>query len=453
VVGRCRTLRHRLPKPLEGVPELAEEPRAEGLNGKQVSEARGCLERREVAQCRDPFECRDGRGVGLVERHLEHRRPIYRDGEHQPTTCNVEAGNRGGPSEGGTRPCHRPRCQPSIPRRERDPGQRVMGIEGGHPQYLSGRSGRKPLGVKGMPLSTHLERREEAPESGPTGGLREEGVDRHGVPVGDQPWRLGPGRSSPSRRGFDQSIANPVPFPAPRGKNSAADIAPNGGWHAGQDYRGLIAGLFAAPRLAAQATSSTPADSAGFVVMKNADTVAIERFERTDVTWKGTCAGQQEGCRRQLVDRDAPDGTVPLVEVMESQKPPDPRMKARVISRARIIVKGDSVSVDQMTPNGLVTRLFQSEEGVVPYLNLSFGMLEVGLRQAQVAAQKDSLGLKVYFFNLGGGQTVRGTLVQNADGKAVLNIGEVQFDLVIAPDGRLLSAAIPAQGLKVERIQ
>ena len=217
---------------------------------------------------------------------------------------------------------------------------------------------------------------------------------------------------------------------------------------------GLMAGLVAASPLAAQAAAGTPADSAGFVVMKNTDTVAIERFERTDVTWKGTLALAN---KKDVADSwsivTAPDGTVPLIEVMESQKPPDPRMKARVISRARIIVKGDSVSVDQMTPNGLVTRLFQSEEGVVPYLNLSFGMLEVGLRQAQVAAQKDSLGLKVYFFNLGGGQTVRGTLVQNSDGKAVLNIGEVQFDLVIAPDGRLLSAAIPAQGLRVERIR
>ena len=217
VVGRCRALRHRLPKPLEGVPELAEEPRAEGLNGKQVSEARGCLERREVAQCRDPFECRDGRGVGLVERHLEHRRPIYRDGEHQPTPCNVEAGNRGGPSEGGTRPCHRPRCRPSIPRRERYPGQRVMGIEGGHPQHLSGGSGRKPLGVKGMPLAPYLERREEAPESGPAGGLREEGVDRHGVPVGDQPWGLGPAERHPRTAGLINRSRTPRSVPGAEG--------------------------------------------------------------------------------------------------------------------------------------------------------------------------------------------------------------------------------------------
>ena len=79
----------------------------------------------------------------------------------------------------------------------------------------------------------------------------------------------------------------------------------------------------------------------------------------------------------------APDGTVPLVEVMESQKPPDPRMRARVISRVRLIVKGDSVSVDEMTAERPADpRSSGSEDGVVPYLNLSFGMLEVGLRQA-----------------------------------------------------------------------
>lgn len=218
---------------------------------------------------------------------------------------------------------------------------------------------------------------------------------------------------------------------------------------------GLVAGcLMIGGPLAAQAAATAAKDSAGFVVMKNADTVALERFEHSDVTWRGTLALVT---KKDVADSwsivTAPDGTVPLIEVMESQKPPDPRMKARVISRARIIVKGDSVSVDQMTPNGLVTRLFPSENGVVPYLNLSFGMLEVGLRQAQIAAKRDSLGVVVYFFNLGGGQTVKSTLVQKADGKAELLIGEVQMDLVLAPDGRLLSAAIPAQGLRAERVQ
>ncbi len=218
---------------------------------------------------------------------------------------------------------------------------------------------------------------------------------------------------------------------------------------------GLVAGaLVSTAPLAAQSMAATSADSAGFVIMKNQDTVATERFQRSDVTWSGTLAVSG---RKDVADTwslvTAPDGSVPLVEVMESQKPPDPRMKANILSRARIIVKGDSVSVDQMTSNGLITRIFQSEVGVVPYLNLSFGMLEVGLRQAELSAKRDSLGLTVYFFNLGGGQTARGTLVQQPDGKAELRIGEVEMDLVLASDGRLLSAAIPAQGLKAERVQ
>ena len=189
-------------------------------------------------------------------------------------------------------------------------------------------------------------------------------------------------------------------------------------------------------------------------MLKNADTVAIERFERSDVTWRGTLA---LATKKDVADSwsvvTAPDGTVPLVEVMESQKPPDPRMKARVISRARIIMKGDSVSVDQMTPNGLVTRLFRPRLEQCPTSTCHSACSRLACARRRLSAQKDSLGLKVYFFNLGGGQTVRGTLVQNADGKAVLSIGEIKMDLVLAPDGRLLSVAIPAQGLRAERVQ
>ena len=218
----------------------------------------------------------------------------------------------------------------------------------------------------------------------------------------------------------------------------------------------LLVTLGSASQLLAQSADTPPAvdDSAGFVVLKNQDTVAVERFERSDVTWKGTLLLVT---KKDVADTwsivTAPDGTVPLVEVMESQKPPDPRMRPRMISRARIIMKGDSVAVDQMTPNGLITRVFQSEAGAVPYLNLSFGMLEVGLRQAAIAARTDSLGLEVYFFNLGGGQTARGTLVRKEGNAAVLSIGEVSMNLELAPDGKLLSVAIPAQGLKAQRTQ
>ncbi len=218
----------------------------------------------------------------------------------------------------------------------------------------------------------------------------------------------------------------------------------------------IAAGSLAAQAAPADSSAPVMTDSAGFVVLKNQDTVAVERFQHGDVVWRGTLSVTS---KKDIADTwsvvTAPDGTVPQVEVMESQKPPDPRMRARVISRVRLIVKGDSVAVDEMTGNGLQTRVFGSETGVVPYLNLSFGMLEVGLRQAMISAKPDTAAgaTLVWFFNLGGGQTARASLKRGSGNQATLSIGEIVMNLELAPDGKLLSVAIPAQGLKATRIR
>jgi hypothetical protein len=217
----------------------------------------------------------------------------------------------------------------------------------------------------------------------------------------------------------------------------------------------VVAGSLAAQAAPADTLPSPMTDSAGFVVMKNQDTVAVERFEHGEITWRGTLAINS---KKDIADTwsvvTAPDGSVPQVEVMESQKPPDPRMRAHVISRVRLIVKGDSVAVDEMTGHGMQTRLFGSETGVVPYLNLSFGMLEVDLRQAMITAKPDTAAgaTLVWFFNLGGGQTARGSLKRGSANQATLTIGEIVMNLELAPDGKLLSVAIPAQGLRATRI-
>ncbi len=296
-----------------------------------------------------------GRGIGLVERELEDRRVIDGHGEHQPTPLR----RRGRLFRPGRPRAARARAtaragDPAIPRRQGDPGQRALGIERGHAQHLQRpASGLKPCRIKGMPRAPYLERREEAPEAGPGSDLRKKGGDRHGVPVGRRTMctRGGADRHPATAPGINRS--RPPFRSGPIGVRLPPRILhPTEDGMQGRMIVGLIAGL--CRRVTAGGPGRgrrAPADSAGFVVMKNADTVAIERFERIDVTWKGTLA---LATKKDVADSwsivTAPDGTVPLVEVMESQKPPDPRMKARVISRARIIVKGDSVSVDQMTP-------------------------------------------------------------------------------------------------------
>ena len=49
------------------------------------------------------------------------------------------------------------------------------------------------------------------------------------------------------------------------------------------------------------------------------------------------------------------------------------------------------------------TRIFGTERGAVPYLNLSFALLEQAVRRSRAAAPEAT---RVPFFNLGGGQTL-----------------------------------------------
>jgi hypothetical protein len=120
-------------------------------------------------------------------------------------------------------------------------------------------------------------------------------------------------------------------------------------------------------------------------------------------------------------------------------------MKPRIITRTRLIVRDDSVAVDQMTSNGLVTRILPTKAGARPYLNLSFALIELAV---QAAPRADVV--EIPFFNVDGGQTATGTLRRNADGSALLTLGNTEMALTLDAD-RIKSATIQAQGLKVER--
>jgi hypothetical protein len=206
----------------------------------------------------------------------------------------------------------------------------------------------------------------------------------------------------------------------------------------------LVAG--GAP-LAAQAAKPMPMDSAGFVVMHGADTVAVERFQRFDVTWKGNLVLRRaKEVSEQWSVVTAPDGSVPLIEVTVWEKPDDPRMKARKVTRTRLIMRGDSVAVDQMTGTGLVTRVFPTEAGAKPYLNLSFALLELAIQQSPKGAETT-----IPFLNLSGGQTVRGSLVRKGDNSATLKLGDTAIELALGPDSVIESATIAAQNLRVVR--
>lgn len=194
-------------------------------------------------------------------------------------------------------------------------------------------------------------------------------------------------------------------------------------------------------------------DSLRFAVLKGADTVAVEVARRVDVTWKGTLTLR----RTPAVDMawsavTDEKGLTPLVEVTVTEAPTELRMKPRIVTRNRLIMRGDSVSVDALTGNGLVTRIFPMAAGAMPYLNLSFAMLDLAVFRA-LGQATGAAPVAVPFFNLNGGQTATGTLVRKDGGHAALTLGDVTIELGLGEDGRIMRATIPSQDLVAVRVQ
>jgi hypothetical protein len=209
--------------------------------------------------------------------------------------------------------------------------------------------------------------------------------------------------------------------------------------------------MLAPAALAAQ----TAADSGLFIVRHSGDTVATEHFSRTQTSLQGTLALRNPKRTSQRYSAVVgPDATLPMIEITvredaDSAQRADPRQaKTRIVQRARVIFKNDSASVDDVTGNGLTTRVFGTEPGAIPYLNLSFALLEQAIRRAQTQVQGKR---ELAFFNLGGGQTLSAKLSPLAGDSLVLDIGKVEYHLKVDQRGRLLGGRIPTQDVLVER--
>jgi len=208
----------------------------------------------------------------------------------------------------------------------------------------------------------------------------------------------------------------------------------------------------------ASATSAATAqvgESGTFLIRRGADTVATEEFSHSGVALDGRLhfkAHKFLSERYHLVV--APDGTVPLVEVTVRNGPDTGTVQAKFTQRTRLVFRDDSVAVDDMGSRGLKTLILGTEPGAMPYINLSFALLEQAVRRARTLGAG---AVEVPFFNLSGtdrqsGQTVRGRVTPVGTDSVAVAIGTVEFRLRVDPEGRLLGGGIPAQNLSVERV-
>jgi hypothetical protein len=194
--------------------------------------------------------------------------------------------------------------------------------------------------------------------------------------------------------------------------------------------------------------AQVPSDSGAFFIRHGTDTVATERFTRTGTMLEGTLTLRNaKGTSERYSAVLAPDATVPLIEVTIREGADSGAMRAKIIQRARVIFREDSAAVDEVGSAGLMTRVLGTEHGAMPYLNLSFALLEQAVRRARLA----NGGSRVPFFNLGGGQTLVARLSPLGADSLRLDIGNTRFHLRVDRQGRLLGARIPVQDVVVER--
>jgi hypothetical protein len=191
-------------------------------------------------------------------------------------------------------------------------------------------------------------------------------------------------------------------------------------------------------------------EAAAFTVVRQGDTVAVERFvlEPHSLVGSLTRAGARDA-RERLRYRVTllEDGSAPLLELSAWRAEDPEQMPAR--QTTRVIFRDDSVAVDEVDRlTGLRTMIFPTTAGAVPYLHLSTAFLERATRRAAATGQ-DSLDLP--FFNLGGGQTVTGTVRQLGGDSALVRLGAVEFRFRTDATGRILGGTLPAQGLLIAR--
>jgi hypothetical protein len=207
---------------------------------------------------------------------------------------------------------------------------------------------------------------------------------------------------------------------------------------------------------AQDARNSPPAleDAGTFLIRHGSDTVATEEFSRTGIELQGKLLfkGHQFLSERYRAVV-APDATVPLVEVTVRNGPDSGTVQAKFSQRTRIVFRDDSVAIDDMGSRGLKTLVLGTERGAMPYINLSFALLEQAVQRARTLGQD---GAEVPFFNLSGtdhqsGQTVRGKITFVGADSVAVGIGPIEFRLLVDRDGRLLGGGIPAQNLVIER--
>ena len=186
--------------------------------------------------------------------------------------------------------------------------------------------------------------------------------------------------------------------------------------------------------------------NSGFVVRIGNDTIAIERFSRTQQQLQGELVDRTSQTRRvyQLTLRNGIEPGMLSTRVWRLGSAEN----APPIAQATVEFQGDSAFTQVVIPSTGARRL-GTRAGAVPFVNLSLALTELLTAGARRAATDSVLA---NIFVLSGGQTVPVGLRRIGRDSLMLGIAGSEMRLQVDPTGRVLGAAVPSQNLTVMRL-
>ncbi len=195
-----------------------------------------------------------------------------------------------------------------------------------------------------------------------------------------------------------------------------------------------------APSQAAQPTPSTPASTTvGFVVTRNADTLASERYTRTagHVTGELVIAGA--GIRQTYDMTVNPSGTVTRFETSAF------RVTAPTEALQTVVARFDSTGA--MIEAGGQTVPHATPAGTIPFINLSAAVIEQILMRAKALG---GTAADVPVLVMAGGQNTTAAVRWLGADSALITLGP-ELRVHISPRGELLGGVVPSQGVHFVR--
>lgn len=187
------------------------------------------------------------------------------------------------------------------------------------------------------------------------------------------------------------------------------------------------------------------AESGAFIMLAGRDTIAVERFTREATQLSGLTWFRPAGVRLEWVLALGPDGGAR--QLTTAVRPATAPVDAAPQQTAVFVWSGDSVFADvQPGPGGH----FATMRGSLPYLNPSMAMLEAIVRSVP---RGRTTRARVPVFMTAGGRTLEVDVDPARGDSVTLLFGGVEFALVVGADGRLRSGRIPAQDVRIERVE